>query len=178
MSTFLTGKTVYLRAISMDDATSEYLSWINDEETTKGLVTGTFPSNMEDLKSYLSQVSTDTKTVMFAICMNENHRHVGNIKLDNFDWISRTAELGVLLGAKDTWGKGIGTESCRLVLHYAFDQLNLRKVSLTVYENNPGALHVYEKIGFQTEGRLRKHIFVDGLYIDKLWMGIFKDEVK
>ncbi len=178
MSTFLTGEKVYLRAISMDDATSEYLGWINDEETTKGLVTGTFPSNMDDLKSYLSQVSNDAKTVMFAICLNETHRHVGNIKLDNFDWISRTAELGVLLGAKDTWGKGIGTESCRLLLHYAFDQLNLRKVSLTVYENNPGALHLYEKIGFHTEGRLRKHIFADGAYLDKLWMGIFKDELK
>ncbi|MFT4777532.1 MAG: RimJ/RimL family protein N-acetyltransferase [Flavobacteriales bacterium] len=178
MNAFLSGEKVYLRAISDDDATNEYLGWINDTETTKGLVTGTFPSNMGDLKTYLNHVSGNSNTVMFAICIIDGDRHVGNIKLDNFDWVAGTAELGVLLGAKDAWGKGIGTASCQLLLHYAFDQLNLRKVSLTVYDNNPGAIRLYEKIGFQTEGRLRNHIFADGAYIDKLWMGIFKEELK
>ncbi|MDG1261096.1 MAG: GNAT family protein [Flavobacteriales bacterium] len=178
MNSFIKGTSIYLRAISLADASEDYLQWINDAETTKGLVTGTFPSTMEDLKSYLTHVSTDSKTIMFAICQNDGDRHVGNIKLDNFDWVSRTAELGILLGAKDTWGQGIGTESCQLLLSYAFEELNLRKVSLTVYDNNPGAIRLYEKIGFQTEGRLRKHIFANDVYIDKLWMGIFKEELK
>lgn len=178
MSAFLTGEKVHLRAICAEDASAEYLNWINDAETTKGLVTGTFPSNMEDLRNYLSHVSKDPKTVMFAICLKGSNQHIGNIKLDNFDWVSRTAELGVLLGAKDSWGKGVGTDSCTLLLNYAFNQLNLRKVSLTVYDNNPGAIRLYEKLGFQTEGRLRKHIFAEGEYIDKLWMGVFKDEMK
>lgn len=178
MSAFLKGTKIYLRAISVDDATASYLSWINDPEVTKGLVTGVYPSNMQDLVNYLSSVSQNANAHMFAICDLDNHTHVGNIKLDSIDPIGRTGELGIMIGDQNYWGKGVGTEACKLLLNYAFDTLNLRKVSLTVFDNNPGAIRLYQKIGFQEEGRLRKHIFADGEYFDKLWMGIFKEEVK
>ena len=178
MSRFLIGEQIYLRAASPADATPAYLSWINDPETTRGLVTGTYPSNLDSLRSYLESVSADGNSIMLAICLKSADQHIGNIKLDSFDKTAMTCELGIMIGDKDSWGKGIGSEVCRLVLNYAFEQLNQRKVSLTVYDNNPGAVRLYEKIGFQVEGRLRKHIYADGAYHDKLWMGIFKDELK
>ena len=177
MSRFLTGDQVYLRAASVADATSEYLSWINDPDTTRGMVSGTYPSNLESLRSYLTSVSADSNSIILAICLKENDQHIGNIKLDSFDRAAMTCELGIMIGDKNSRGKGIGSEVCRLVLKYAFDQLNQRKVSLTVFDNNPGAVRLYKKIGFQIEGRLRKHIFAHGEYHDKLWMGIFKEEL-
>lgn len=115
---------------------------------------------------------------MFAICDKSTNRHIGNIKLDNFDWISHTCELGVLIGEKDFWGKGIGTEACTLAIQYAFNILNIRKVLLAVYATNIGAIKVYEKLGFVNEGTLRKHIWSNGNYIDKHFMGLFKEELK
>lgn len=115
---------------------------------------------------------------MFAICDKTNDLHIGNIKVDNFDWVSRTCELGVLLGDRTYWGKGIGTEVMQLTLHYAFEQLNIRKVMLAVYANNPAAIKLYEKVGFVQEGCLRQQIHYKGEYIDKYYMGIFSNELQ
>jgi RimJ/RimL family protein N-acetyltransferase len=115
---------------------------------------------------------------MLAICDQESNKHIGNIKLDNFDWVSRTCELGVLIGEKDFWGKGIGSEVCKLTIKYAFEQLNIRKILLAVYAHNIGAIKVYEKLGFVNEGTLRQHIWSNGAYVDKHYMGLFASEFK
>ena len=94
-------------------------------------------------------------------------------KIDQFDWVSSTCELGLLIGDKKSWGKGVGTEACQLSISYAFEKLNMRKVSLTVYANNPNAIALYEKIGFKHEGRLKDHVYEGGTFHDKLWMSIF-----
>jgi ribosomal-protein-alanine N-acetyltransferase len=178
MNRFIEGNTVYLRAIELSDATERYLSWINDEEVTRGLASGVYPSTLEDLKNYLTSIVSSKNAVMFAICDKTNDLHIGNIKVDNFDWVNRTCELGVLLGDRSYWGKGIGTEVMRLTLHYAFEQLNIRKVVLAVYANNPVAVKLYEKIGFQKEGCQRQQIHYKGDYIDKYYMGIFSNELQ
>ncbi|MBX7050601.1 MAG: GNAT family N-acetyltransferase [Flavobacteriales bacterium] len=178
MSRFLEGEKIYLRALTQSDANEEYLSWLNDEETTRGLASGVFPSSIEALKKFVEGISARKDVVMFAICDKKNGQHIGNIKLDNFDWVSRTCELGILIGNKSYWGKGIGFEVCQLTIQYAFQDLNIRKVVLAVYENNPAAVKLYEKLGFQHEGRLRKQVFEGGQYFDKLYMGIFVEELK
>jgi ribosomal-protein-alanine N-acetyltransferase len=178
MIRFLEGNQIYLRAITMNDVTETYLSWLNDEETTRGLASGVFPSTIEELRRFVESVVSNRGVVMFAICDKQNNEHIGNIKLDNFDWVSRTCELGLLIGNKNYWCKGIGYEVCKLALDYAFTDLNIRKVSLAVYENNPAAIKLYEKLGFQKEGQLRSHIFEGGKYFDKLYMGIFREELR
>jgi RimJ/RimL family protein N-acetyltransferase len=178
MNRFIEGNTVYLRAIEISDANERYLSWLNDEEVTKGLASGLYPSTLDDLKKFIQQITSSRNAVMFAICDKENEQHIGNIKLDNFDWVNRTCELGLLLGDRSYWGKGIGTQVMQLTLRYAFDQLNMRKVILAVYANNPGAIKLYEKVGFKTEGCLRAQIFSKGEYIDKYYMGIFSNELQ
>lgn len=175
---FLNGKSIYLRGIDISDATENYLSWLNDEEITKGLLTGYYPSTMGDLRKFIESINQNPNAVMFAICDRETNKHIGNIKIDRFDWISRTCELGILIGDKNYWGKGVGKEACSLVIQYAFHKINFRKVLLTVYNNNPAAIKLYQKLGFVMEGTLRKHIFVEGEYIDKHFMGLFKEEFK
>ena len=178
MNRFIEGNTIYLRAIEQSDANDRYLSWLNDEEVTRGLASGVYPSTLDDLKKYVEQISGSKNAVMFAICDKENDQHIGNIKLDNFDWVNRTCELGLLLGDRAYWGKGIGTEVMRLTVSYAFQQLNMRKVLLAVYANNPAAIKLYEKVGFKKEGCLRAQIFSKGEYIDKYFMGIFSNELQ
>jgi ribosomal-protein-alanine N-acetyltransferase len=178
MSRFIQGEKIYLRALSLNDANEEYLSWLNDDETTRGLASGVFPSTNEELQKFVEGAVSNKNVVMFAICDVSNDAHIGNIKLDQFDWVSRTCELGLLIGNKAYWGKGIGYEVCKLTLSYAFTDLNIRKVSLAVYENNPAAIRLYEKLGFVAEGQLRKHIFEGGQYFDKFYMGIFQEELQ
>lgn len=174
MNAFLTGEKVFVRALSLDDVSHDYLSWINDPEITRGMVTGVFPSDLENLRNYVRSAIADSNTVIFAICDKTNGRHIGNIKLDRFDYISGTCELGLMIGNPDYHGKGIGKEVCSLVTNYAFERLNLRKVSLTVYGNNPAAIRLYKSIGFVEEGCLREHVYISGAYVDKIWMSLFR----
>lgn len=175
MSVFLKGQTIELRALEMDDVNANYLSWINDAEITKGLASGYWPTNMTSLKQFVSQVTTNKDSSFFAIIDSTTREHIGNIKIDRFDWIARTCELGLLIGDKKHHGKGVGTEACQLVIDYAFTRLNIRKILLSVYSNNPGAIRLYEKLGFKTEGCLKEHVFENGSYHDKLYMSIFKN---
>ncbi len=178
MNRFIRTNSFYLRSISADDASNAYLSWLNDPETTLGLASGTFPSNIQDLRKYLSSVTESKDAVMLAICMNDSEEHIGNVKLDRFDWISRTAELGILIGSREHRGIGIGTETCKAIAEYAFKTLNLRKILLAVYANNPAAIRSYEKAGFTTEAVLKAHVFAGGEYVDKCYMSIFNPDLQ
>ncbi len=173
MNYFLRSEKLYLRSISLEDVTQRYLNWVNHPTVTKGLVTGTYPSELSALRNYVQGCIESQSTIMFAICTTEDDLHIGNIKLDQFDHLARTAELGIMIGDADYWGKGYGSDACQLVLDYARDTLNLRKVSLTVFSNNPAAIRLYEKLGFEREGTLKNHIFADGNYHDKVWMSFF-----
>lgn len=176
MGKFIEGNKAYLRKISLSDASDKYLTWINDSESTKGLVTGRFPTNMEELTDYIESVVRGNNAIMFAICDQESSKHIGNVKLDNFDWISGTCEFGILIGDKDYWGRGIGTEITNLVTKYAFEMLNLRKVTLSVFGNNPRAIALYKKLGFVSEGVLSKHMFIQGELVDKYYMSLFNEK--
>jgi [ribosomal protein S5]-alanine N-acetyltransferase len=173
----LVGEKIILRSIKINDANEEYLSWLNDSDTVKGLATEA-GTNLSSLISYVQSAIDNTNTTMLAICDVASRKHIGNIKLDNFDWIANTCELGILVGDKNYWAKGIGYEACKLILLFAFNELEIRKVILAVYENNTSAIKLYEKLGFIKEGQLRKHIMKDNIYYDKYYMGIFKDEMK
>lgn len=175
---FLEGEKIYLRAIAKSDVNAEYLNWLNDKETTKGLASGLFPSTLQELDQFVEKAIHNRDVILFAICDSATDLHIGNIKIDHFDWVSRTCELGLLIGNKSYWGKGIGYEACKLTLHYAFHSLNIRKVALAVYANNQAAIGLYKKLGFVMEGSLRQHVYDNGEYFDKHFMGIFAEELK
>jgi RimJ/RimL family protein N-acetyltransferase len=170
----LKGETIYLRLLTEYDVNETYLSWLNDNDITYGLATKNY--SMESLKSYVHQRLEDQNCHFYAICDVLSDKHIGNIKLDFFDSKANLYELGILIGDKSYWGKGIGTQACRLVLEYGFKKLNARKIWLAVYENNLSAKKVYENLGFKLEGCLRKHISLGEKYYDKYLMGIFNSE--
>jgi RimJ/RimL family protein N-acetyltransferase len=106
----------------------------------------------------------------------ETWKLIGNCALLDIDWRNRSAELGILIGDKDYWGKGYGTETMRLLVRHAFETLNLHRVWLRVYETNPRAIRAYEKAGFVMEGRQRKAEIKNGKYIDVLVMSLLREE--
>jgi RimJ/RimL family protein N-acetyltransferase len=87
-----------------------------------------------------------------------------------------TAGVGIGIGEREYWGKGYSTDMMRVILRYAFTELNLNRVTLNVFEYNPRAVRSYEKAGFVVEGRERKAIHRDGKYWDVLFMGVLREE--
>jgi RimJ/RimL family protein N-acetyltransferase len=171
---FITGKRLYLRGLERSDINETYLQWINNAEVTRYMVTGTFPSTMEKLEQYYQRMTTSPNHVILAIVDKESDKHIGNITLNNINWINRTADLGIMIGNKDFWGKGLGTEATKLMVQYAFEKLNLHKIWLGVHVSHEAAIRIYEKAGFEIEGRLRNHFYRDGKYHDMVIMGIIR----
>lgn len=84
--------------------------------------------------------------------------------------------FGIVIGEKDCWGKGYGTEVTRLMVWHGFQNLNLNRIWLNVYDFNPRGIRAYEKAGFKKEGALRQAMYAEGKYHDTFVMGILREE--
>jgi RimJ/RimL family protein N-acetyltransferase len=104
---------------------------------------------------------------------------IGNTSFFPIDQKARSVEIGIMIGEKDYWNKGHGTEAMRTMYRYGFEELNLNRIWLRVYATNPRARKAYEKAGFVYEGTLRQAEFKHGRYIDVHIMSILKtDRIK
>lgn len=175
---FLEGKKVALRPLRERDINERYLSWINDKEITKYMETCMFPTSLAQLQNYYKRPDKSKTDVMFAIVDKKKKRFIGTVKLGNINWVHRFAFLGIMIGEKKYWNKGYGREACRLLLEYAFRRLNLNKVILGVYEVHRSGIKAYKKAGFKIEGRLKRILSFEGRYVDKIFMGISRDEFR
>jgi RimJ/RimL family protein N-acetyltransferase len=175
---FITGKKIYLRPLHRKDLNDNYLNWLNDPVITRYLESGKFPTSYEGLENFYTEVTNSPNQVILAITDSESDEHIGNVKLAPISWIHRRATFGILIGNNEYRNRGIGTEVTHLMLNYAFFKLNLQRIDLGVYANHETAVKMYEKIGFQIEGRFRRHVFYQGTYIDLLWMGLLISEYR
>jgi RimJ/RimL family protein N-acetyltransferase len=171
---FLIGERVYLRGVGPEDAES-FITWLSDPDVRRLLMRQRPLSIAEEL-DYIKRVSASDTDLLLGIVLRDGDRLIGGTGLHNIDARCRHASFGISIGDKDYWDRGYGTEATRLLLAHCFDTLNLNKVWLHVYEFNPRAVHVYEKLGFRVEGRLRQHTFFEGRYWDVISMGVLRDE--
>jgi RimJ/RimL family protein N-acetyltransferase len=112
----------------------------------------------------------------FAIRTLVDDRLIGLIGLYTIFLPQREALMGIQIGERDYWGKGYGTDALRVLLRYAFGELNLQRVSLSVLEGNERAMRSYEKCGFRYEGRERQAWVYDGRRWDEIYMGLVREE--
>jgi GNAT superfamily N-acetyltransferase len=98
------------------------------------------------------------------------------IEQDGIRWSHGDTFVAIGLGDRDYWGRGYGTDAMRVMLRYAFMELNLWRVSLDVFQYNPRALQSYLKADFVVEGRARQMLRRDGRRWDFIYMGILREE--
>ena len=112
----------------------------------------------------------------FAIHRAGSKEPVGIIGLMNVSGANASADLSIIVGAAEDRDQGVGSEAIRLLLGYAFGELGLNRVGLSVFEFNQPAVSAYEKIGFAHEGRLRQAIGRDGTFHDAILMSVLASE--
>jgi [ribosomal protein S5]-alanine N-acetyltransferase len=114
--------------------------------------------------------------LFFAMIELESGRHVGNIKIGPVDSHHGTADLGLLIGEKDCWGRGYGTEAISLATELAFERPELRKLTASCYGENAGSAAAFQKAGWKDEGRRPAQFLLDGAPQDQLMFGIVRDD--
>jgi RimJ/RimL family protein N-acetyltransferase len=116
--------------------------------------------------------------VSFSIYEAATARLIGVTHLRDIDGVHRTAELGIVIGEKDCWGKGYGTEATRLMLDYGYTVLGLHNIMLTTYSFNERAVRAYQRAGFRVMGRRREARRMGGQAYDVVYMECLATEFK
>ena len=111
----------------------------------------------------------------FCIC-DESGRAIGRIDYEGLTLRQRMAELSILIGEKDAWSRGYGSEAIVLLLEWLFNDRGAHRVWLEVFPDNARAVRAYEKVGFVREGTLRETWFVEGRWHDEHIYGILRQE--
>ena len=170
----LIGDNIYLSPISVDDV-EQYADMVNNIKVSVGLGYLSY-TNIIDFESEKEFLISVKKEKMFAVRLLENDELLGNIGFNSLDIINRNGALGVLIGNPKYQRKGYGTEALKLILDYGFSFLNLRNISLSVFEYNEPAYNLYKKVGFKEAGRLRKAVEIMGKTYDVIIMDMLKEE--
>jgi RimJ/RimL family protein N-acetyltransferase len=164
---------VYFRLICYDDIDNGWLDWINNPTLNKYLVSSTITRS--DLIRYLDD-SKPPLVYMFAVCLIENDRYIGNARLSLVDRINKKCIYGRLLGGENVHGRGIGTEVLILLANYAFYILNLNKIETQVIAKNIASVRSNIKAGAIQEGLLRESEIINGTYEDVACFGILRSD--
>jgi len=165
-----------------------YKKWFLNPEVTKYNSHGIFFN--QDIASFLKNANSQS-TITWAILLNKKEvklrcffaeysekkpEHIGNIALQEIDLINRSAELALLIGETSYWGKGIGYNSCRLVLQHGFTKLNLNKIWLGTLSKNKGMICLANKLKMRLEGTFVQAVWFNDHYIDICRYSILQEE--
>jgi diamine N-acetyltransferase len=174
---------IRFRAVEKEDLPL-FVEWLNDPEVLQGILIYNPISRADEENWFERMMKRPPDEHAFGIEAREpgegnsveSWKLIGTFSFDSIDWRNQSSEFGIMIGDKSYWNQGYGTEAVRLIVQHGFKTLNLNRIFLHVFENNPRAIRAYEKAGFVHEGCERQAEFKDGKYIDVMRMSMLKDE--
>ncbi|MBD1371723.1 GNAT family N-acetyltransferase [Hazenella sp. IB182357] len=170
------GDKVRLAPFQADDA-EQMSKWFSDAQFLREIDTDmAVPVTIHELENKDRTGMKDHNGIQFRIRTLNDDRLVGFIALHSFEWNNQVALIAIGIGEGSERDQGYGTDAMRLILKYAFHELNLNRVGLDVISYNARALKVYKKVGFKEEGRMRSAVLRNGNAYDRIIMGILKEE--
>ena len=170
----IAGEHVILRAFERDDAERCY-RWMNDPNivrTLKSRYPIAFSNEVEWLDRAMAPAATERH---FAIERKDDRAHIGNASIHEIDWVSRNAWFGLFIGEPTAWNRGFGSDAIQTLVRFAFDDMNLIKLRINVFDYNERARHVLQSRGFVQEGKLVRDFYREGTWHDIVILSIFRD---
>lgn len=163
--------------IAKDSIANEYLSWLNDIDVVKPIASAVLlePKGLEFIEESFRRFSADNCKGFFIKDLGDN-RFIGTAKIDKIDNYNKSAEIGIMIGDKTRWGKGIATQVYKILMDYAFCEMKLHRLWGGTNSLNIAMHKTFLKLGFEQEGTLRKASLIDGEYTDNYLYGILDNE--
>lgn len=162
---------VSIRPLEMEDLKFLH-KWRNNKDIFDNLGGGYFPKSYSEMSEWMPSFVRNTIEQQRFIILYENNV-VGFISLTNINHKNGTSELGLYIGEKNYLGKGIAKKALNILMEYAKNTLNLRKISLNVLDDNDAAINLYKKANFVECGLKREERYVNGTYKNLLLMEVF-----
>lgn len=165
-------KRLSFKRLNPENVTDRYLAWMNDYEVVKFLESRfSPPKSLEELKEYVRRTNSDQDQLLFAIIHEEDHRHIGNIKIGPINRTHRHASIGIIIGEREYWGQGYASEAIGRMTQYAFEFLGLNHVFAGCYHENVASAKAFLKAGWKLEGTQVGHYLFEGRFVDGLLFG-------
>ena len=134
------------------------------------------PHTADELRASFREMQQSPTDFLFAIRPLDDNTIIGWLELDGIQWAHRTGGLGIGIGNPAYRSKGYGTEACQLALRFAFEELNLHRITVTVFSYNAASLGMIEKLGFVREGTFREFLERSGQRHDMILFGMLRPE--
>jgi len=171
--------SVILRPVEEKDSLLIY-RWFNDEDIVKGLVNVRVQMSLKEAYDWCDNAARQrNKDIKWIIeVKNRVNMIVGFTGLYNIDFVNKNAESAILIGNKNYWGMGIGQKALKLKINFSFDYLGLNLVYAYILQNNEASIKLYEKLGFEKEGVLRKRVYRYGKWNDLVILSLLRSKWK
>jgi RimJ/RimL family protein N-acetyltransferase len=170
-----TGDKVVLRPIHPEEDFPFLWKWVNDASINR-FIKAIAPVSHYAEKEFINSIGKSDKNLIFAIETKADSTFIGIMGVHNIDWTSGLGTTGALIGNKEYWGKGFGTDAKMLVLHHVFHRLNLRRINSSVIQYNKRSAGSLLKCGYKKEGVRKQMYYRDGKYWDQILFRIFRNE--
>lgn len=166
---------IYLRALEPEDYKVS-VQWRNDEEIQNMVGGHKYFVSSEKEKNWVVNAIESNDRIVLAICIKKGDKYIGNVMLQEIDWINRSARIPILIGDKTEWRKGYATEA-RMIMHkFAFEERGLERIYAEVLDTNKASLKIHEKCGYVKEGILRKALYKNGIYHNIIMLSVLREE--
>lgn len=163
-SVFIEGDKVSLLPVENEHAIL-LCKWANDHRVRR-LGRSILPKSHHMMEEYIIKQNDSEKMILLMIYHRKDGALIGDINLQAIDYYNRNAWIEITIGEIDYWGKGLGTESAKLIIKYAFNEMNLHKIYAEISALNIGSQKAVEKIGMTKEANLKDGYYIDGRYRD------------
>ena len=180
----LNGKCVYVVPFEERHLVHpKYYEWLIDLKVMRYIGREEYlkPIEFAKVRQYVEQLWHSKYCLFFAVYRSESDQFIGTTKINYFHeagLASRTADIGIMIGDRDSWGQGIATDALHTVCNYAFSVQNARKLTAGAMAPNLGAIKAFKKIGFLEEACLRKQLLMSDEYVDHVLLGCFREELR
>lgn len=175
----LDGRVVYLVPFAESHVHDPaYRGWLGDREVMKTVGRPEYMASIPfaEIEAYARRLRESPDDMFFAVHLGEDDRFVGTAKAGHIDWRARVADIGVMIGARDQWARGLATDALATLCRSAFADLGMRRLVANIMAANPAMIRVFEKLGFQREGVRRQHMVFEDGFTDIMLYGCFARE--
>jgi RimJ/RimL family protein N-acetyltransferase len=171
----INGEKIYLRPLEKNEM-KLICKWHNDDEVMT-LFAITKKTKEKYWLDWFKKINRDPNTIYFGIVKKNDDKFIGYVNIEQIYWNHKLCrDTGILIGEKEEWSKGYGTEAMHLIIKYAIEELGLHRLELMTFVFNKRGMRVWDKCGFKKEGIMRRARFVNGEWHDVIFMALLEDE--
>lgn len=170
----LSSERLSLEPFNEDFLSQNYVSWLNDPEVVRYSEQRHHPHTIGTCRAYMKSF-IGSANLFYAIVLNEKNRHIGNINA-YIDLSNKSADMGIMIGEKDCWGKGYAKEAWLLLISHLFENLHLRKITAGTMSINKPMLSLMKKSGMKPDGKRKKYFLFEGKEVDLVHVTLYRDQ--